>query len=334
MPTLMKAVQVSVPGGDFELVQREIPEPADNEVQIKVEACGICRGDAAVKDGLVPSVKYPRVPGHEIVGIIKKLGSAVHAWQVGQRVGVGWYGGPCHKCESCLKGEFGHCKSSLTTGISLDGGYAEYAVAAQQALVLIPDGLKPYEAAPLMCAGRTTYSALQNSGAKGGDLVAIKGLGGLGHLAVQFCRKLGFKTVALSRGKEKESLAYELGAHVFIDMDNQNAVDELKKLGGARVILDTAPNGTAISEMLDGLAPGGRLVYLSAPREPVNIMIGKLMGGKSIQGSSGGTAHDALAFSVIADVHPMVELFPLEQAALAYEKMMTSKVHFRAVLFS
>jgi propanol-preferring alcohol dehydrogenase len=331
---LMKAVQINVPGGDFELIQREIPEPAEYEVQIRVEACGICRGDAIVKEGLMPNVKYPRIPGHEIVGIINKLGSAVHTWKIGQRVGVGWYGGPCHKCEACLKGEFSNCRSSLVTGISIDGGYAEYTVAAQQALVLIPDELGPNEAAPILCAGRTTYSALQNCGAKGGDLVAVKGLGGLGHLAVQFCRKLGFKTVALSRGLEKESLAYELGAHVFIDMENQNTVDELKKLGGARVILDTAPNGTAISDMLDGLAPGGRLVYVSAPREPIMIMIGKLMGGKSIQGSSGGTAHDALAFSVIADVHPMVELFPLEQAALAYEKMMTSKVHFRAVLFS
>ncbi len=236
----MRVMQVSSPGGDFELVEREIPEPKEEEVLIKVEACGICHGDALVKEGNPRyNIEYPRVPGHEVVGIIDQLGSNVMDWQIGQRVGVGWYGGPCHQCYFCQKGEYQNCVNFLTTGISFDGGYADYMIAPKQAIALIPEELNSLDAAPLLCAGRTTYTALRNSGARAGDLVAIQGLGGLGHLAVQFARKMGFKTAVLSRGTDKEELAYQLGAHIYIDAEATNAGEELKKLGGAKVILAT-----------------------------------------------------------------------------------------------
>lgn len=333
----MKAVQVGAPGADFELVEREIPEPAQNEVRIKVEACGVCHGDAVVKEGHAPGIKYPRVPGHEVVGLVDRLGEGVSFWKVGQRVGIGWYGGPCLRCEACLKGDTEHCQNKLTTGISFDGGYEEYMTAPAQALTAVPEGLGPLEAAPLLCAGRTTFSALRNSGARGGDTVAIQGLGGLGHLAVQISRKLGFKTVALSRGKEKEKLALELGAHVYVDTEAADPAEELRKLGGARVILATAPSGKAISKVVGGLGSGGELIIVAAPGDPIEVFAGQLMGGsRSIRGwTSGfprGASEDVMNFSVISGVLPMIEVFPLEQAALAYEKMMNAKVHFRAVL--
>ncbi len=335
--SLMRAVQVSAPGADFELIRKEIPEPKENEVRIKVQACGICHGDAVVKEGHFPGIKYPRVPGHEVVGTIDKLGPNVSFWEIGQRVGVGWYGGPCLKCEACRKGDPGNCASFLTTGISFDGGYAEYMVAPQQAMTIIPDELNSLEAAPLLCAGRTTFSALRNSRARGGDLVAVQGIGGLGHMGIQFFRKLGFKTVALSRGKDKEELAYKLGAHVYIDTESLNPANELKKLGGARVILSTAPNSKAISEVINGLGFDGQLIVVAAPGEPMQISPGQLLGERlSIRGWVGRPAKDkseeALNFSVISGALPVIEVFPLEQATLAYEKMMTSKVHFRAVL--
>ena len=252
---LMKAVQISKPGGDFELVQREIPEPKAGEVLIKVEACGICHGDAIVKEGHFPGLQYPRIPGHEVIGTIAKLGSGVDNWQPGQRVGVGWHGGHCFKCSACRRGDFWACEKSLTTGISIDGGYAEYMIARTEALVIIPDELDSVEGAPLLCAGRTTFGALKNSNAKGGDLVAIQGLGGLGHLAVQYAVKLGYKTVALSRGREKEKLALQLGAHKYIDTNAVDAVHELKQMGGVRVILCTAPDAEAISELVGGAWP-------------------------------------------------------------------------------
>jgi D-arabinose 1-dehydrogenase-like Zn-dependent alcohol dehydrogenase len=333
----MKAVQVNAPGAEFEFIKKEIPEPTENEVLIKVEACGICHGDAVVKEGHMPGIKYPRIPGHEVVGIVNKLGSENSSCEVGQRVGVGWYGGPSLKCEACRKGDFRNCHNSLTTGISFDGGYAEYMVAPAQALTIIPTGLEPLEAAPLLCAGRTTFSALRESGARGGDLVAIQGLGGLGHLAVQFSRKFGFKTAVLSRGKAKEELAYKLGAHVYIDTESMNPAEELKKLGGARVILATAPNSKVISEVVNGLGVDGQLIIVAAPGEPLQIIPGQLLGGRrSIRGWTTRPAkdksEDAVYFSVISGVFPMIEVFPLEQAALAYEKMMTAKVHFRSVL--
>ncbi|MFC2072700.1 alcohol dehydrogenase catalytic domain-containing protein [Chloroflexota bacterium] len=332
--SLMRAMQISGPGADFELVQKEIVEPKENEVRIKVQACGVCHGEAVVKEGHYPGIKYPRVPGHEVVGIVDKLGPDVSYWKVGQRVGVGWYGGPCMKCEACRIGDLSNCRSFLTTGISFDGGYAEYMVIPQQSITLIPDELSSLQAAPLLCAGRTTFSALRNSVAKGGDLVAIQGLGGLGHLGVQFARKFGFKTVALSRGKDKQELAYQLGVHFYINTESSNPAKELQKLGGARVILATAPNSKAISELVDGLGFGGQLIIVGAPSEPMQVSPSQLR-GRSIQtGAAGRTSYiaDVLNFSVLTKALPMIEVFPLEQATLAYEKMMTAKVHFRAVL--
>ena len=334
---LMKAMQISKPGGDFELVQKEIPAPKENEVRLKVQACGICHGDAVVKEGHFPGIQYPRVPGHEVVGIVDKSGPHVSRWQVGQRVGVGWFGGPCMKCDACKMGDFTNCRSALTTGISFDGGYAEYMVAPQQAMTLIPDELKSLEAAPLLCAGRTIFSALRNSKARGGDTVAIQGLGGLGHLGIQFAKKLGFRTVAISRGKDKQELAYKLGAHVYIDTESTNAVKELQKIGGAKVIVSTAPNSKAITDVIGGLGFDGQLIIVSAPGDPLVIPPGSLLWGRhAVQGwvarSTGDKSEDAINFSVLTGTLPVIEVFPLEQAPQAYEKMMTAKVHFRAVL--
>jgi propanol-preferring alcohol dehydrogenase len=330
---LMKAIQVSSPGADFELIQKEIPEPGNNEVLIKIEACGICHGDAITKEGHFPGIKYPIIPGHEVVGIVDKAGPMVTHWKAGQRIGVGWHGGHCNQCNSCRKGDFGACEKSLTTGLHMDGGYAEYMIAHPEAMVNIPDELTAVDAAPLLCAGRTTFGALQHSGAKGGDLVAIHGLGGLGHLAVQYAVKLGFKTVVLSRGKEKEELAYKLGAHIYIDTDTGDAAKQLLKLGGARVILCTAPSGKAISDLIPGLGRNGQAIIITGAMDMMQIPPVLFLGGeRSIRGFVSGNIDDAIRFSILTKVIPMVEVFPLEQAALAYEKMMTAKVHFRSVL--
>ena len=280
-----------------------------------------------------PGIKYPIIPGHEAVGIVNKCGSAVLNWKVGQRVGVGWHGGHCHQCSACRKGDFGACKQSLTTGLHIDGGYAEYMIASAEVMVSIPDELSSVDAAPLLCAGRTTFGALKQSGARGGDLVAIHGLGGLGHLAVQYAVQLGFKTVVLSRGKSKQELAYKLGAHVYINTDEGDAAKQLIKLGGARVILCTAPNGKAISELIPGLGRNGQAIIVTGARDPMQIPPMLLLGGeKSIKGFVTGNMEDAIRFSVLTGIIPMVEVFPMEQVALAYEKMMSAKVHFRSVL--
>ncbi len=330
---LMKAVEVKSPGADFELVKREIPEPHENEVLIKVEACGICRGDAIAKEGYFPGIEYPRIPGHEVVGIIYKTGSGVKGRKKGQRVGVGWHGGHCFQCSACRKGDFWACEDSLTTGLSTDGGYAEYMTARSEVLVDIPLELEPSKAAPLLCGGRTTFGALQSSGARGGDIVAVHGLGGLGHLAVQYAVRMGFKTVVLSRGKDKEELAYKLGAHAYIDTDLTNAGGELKKMGGARVILCTAPSGKAISGLLPGLGRSGQAIIVTGVRDMIEFPTSFLLGGgRSITGSVGGSVDEAIRFSILFNVVPMVEEFPLEEAAKAYDKMITSKVHFRSVL--
>ena len=329
----MKAIQISSPGNDFELVHKEVPKPKENEVLIKVEACGVCHGDSIVKEGRFPGLQYPRTPGHEVVGIIDQLGSKSKHWKEGQRVGVGWHGGHCFECPACRSGEFGACVDSSTTGITTDGGYAEFMIARMEALNSVPSSLDPVEAAPLLCAGRTTFGALQNSVAKGGDLVAIHGLGGLGHLGLQFAIKLGFETAVLSRGKEKEALARKLGAHHFIDTNTADAAKELMNLGGAKVILCTAPNGKAISELVSGLSRDGQMIIVTYINEMMQFSPANLMrGSRSISGWVGGDPEDALRFSVLTGVRPMVEVFPLEQAALAYEKMMSGKVHFRAVL--
>jgi propanol-preferring alcohol dehydrogenase len=267
----MRAVQVSVPGGELELVERGIPEPKENEALIKVAACGICHGDAVVKAGHFRGVSYPRIPGHEVIGILEKLGREVEGWKEGQRVGVGWPGGHCGTCAACRRGQFFACENSVTTGISTDGGYTEYMTARREALIRIPDELSSVEDAPLLCAGRTTFGALRNSGARAGDLVAVLGLGGLGHLAVQYAAKMGFRTIAVSRGKEKEELARKLGAHVYIDASAGDAARRLSELGGARVILCTAPSGKAISEVLGGLCPNGQTIIVVAVGDPIII---------------------------------------------------------------
>lgn len=332
----MKAAQISKAGGGFEIVDREIPAPGPNQVRVKVEACGICHSDVFVKEGLFPGIAYPRVPGHEIAGVIDEVGTGVSAWQKGQRVGVGWHGGHCFECDSCRAGDFILCKSAKICGISYDGGYQEYMLAEQEALAMIPDDLKSAEAAPLLCAGVTTYNSLRNSGARGGDVVAVLGIGGLGHLAVQFARKLGYKTVALSRGKDKEALAGELGAHYFIDTASENAAEALQKLGGARVILATAPHGKSISGLVGGLGSNGKLLIVAAAADPIEVSPLQLIGGRrTIAGWPSGHAKDseaALNFSALAGVHPMIETFPLEQAAEAYEKMISNRARFRVVL--
>jgi D-arabinose 1-dehydrogenase-like Zn-dependent alcohol dehydrogenase len=334
----MKAIQVRSPGADFELVNREIPEPGDDQVRIRVEACGVCHGDAIVIHGHFPGLQYPRVPGHEVVGIIDQRGANAPAdLEIGQRVGVGWYGGPCLKCSACQHGNLNQCENMLVTGISFDGGYASHMVAPWRAFVHIPADLSPVEAAPLLCAGRTTFDALRSSGVRGGDLVAIVGIGGLGHLALQYANKFGCKTVAISRGRDKAELARQLGAHIYIDSETANPGDELRKLGGAKAILATVPNNKAISDVIGGLGNEGQLLLLAMQSEPIQVSpMALARGGRSIRGAMGSpgsnTLDDTLNFSVLCNVRPMIEVFPLEQAALAFEKMITAKVHFRSVL--
>ena len=330
---LMKAVQVREPGADLALVELEIPEPREREVLIKVEACGVCHGDAIPGQGTFPGVSYPRVPGHEVVGTIARRGSAVTGWEPGTRVGVGWSGGYCMTCDSCAAADYQNCQDPWTTGLTVDGGYAEYMVARTSALVRVPDELSSVDAAPLLCAGATTFSALKDSGATGGDVVAIHGIGGLGHLAIQYANRLGFTTVALSRGPGKESLARGLGAHVYIDTEASDAGKELQALGGARVILATAPNVKAIAGLVNGLGTDGQLIIVAGVSEPMMVFPGQLFrGDRSIKGWHGRRPGDALQFSVRFNVMPMIETFPLERAAEAFDKMMTAKVHFRSVL--
>ena len=332
----MKAVQVSKAGGDFELVEREIPEPGPGQVRIKVEACGVCHSDSLVKEGHWPGIKYPRVPGHEVAGVIDALGVGVTTWKQGQRVGVGWHGGHCFKCDPCRRGDFNMCKNEKICGITYDGGYQEYMIAPEEAVAALPDGISADEAAPLLCAGITTFNALRNAGARSGDVVAVHGLGGLGHLGVQFASKMGFHTVAIARGAEKTPLAKQLGADQYIDSAAVNAARELQKLGGARVILATAPDSKAISAMADGLSRNGKLLVVAAPGQPLEVNpIGLISGRRSVQGWPSGTApdsEDTVRFSVRTGVRPMIERFPLERAAEGYERMISSKVRFRVVL--
>ena len=336
MSARMKVAQISKSGGDWELIERDIPTPAEGQVRVKVEACGICHSDVLVKEGLWPGLQYPRVPGHEIAGRIDELGDDVTAWMRGQRVGVGWHGGHDFTCEWCRRGDFAMCVNRKVTGIDFDGGYAEYMIAPSSALAAIPDELPAEEAGPFMCAGVTVYNGLRNSGARAGDVVAVHGIGGLGHLGVQYARRMGFETVAINRESDKEALAQKLGAHHYIDSIAQDAVAELQKLGGARVILATAPNAQAISALVDGLAPGGLLLVPAAPAEPLTIGVFSLiMKRSSIAGWYSGTARDSqdtLEFSTLTGVHPMIEKFPLEHVAEAYEQMHSGRVRFRVVL--
>jgi len=332
----MKAAQISKAKGDWELVERDIPEPGLGQVRVKIDACGICHSDSLVKEGLWPGLQYPRVPGHEVAGRIDAVGENVTAWKTGQRVGVGWHGGHCFVCEPCRRGDFAMCINRKVTGIDFDGGYAEYMIAPAPALAAIPDELPAEEAGPFMCAGVTVYNALRNSGARVGQLVAVHGIGGLGHLGVQYARRMGFKTVAINRGNDKEPLARQLGAHQYIDSVATDASAELQKLGGARVILATAPNAQAISPLVDGLSPDGVLLVPAAPDEPLMISVMPLiMGRRSVAGWYSGTARDSqdtLEFSALSDVHPMIEKYPLERVAEGYEQMSSGKVRFRVVL--
>src|SRR5215208_3694326 len=332
----MKAAQISRAGGDWELVERDIPEPGAGQVRVKVDACGICHSEVFVKEGLLPGLQYPRVPGHEVAGHIDAVGDNVRAWKPGQRVGVGWHGGHCFVCEQCRRGDFAMCVNRKVTGIDFDGGYAEYMIAPANAVAAIPDEVPAEEAGPFMCAGVTVYNALRNSGARAGDVVAIHGIGGLGHLGVQYARQMGFETVAINRGNDKQDLAQKLGAHHYIDATANDVVVELQKLGGARVILATAPSAQAISPLVDGLAPNGRLLVPAAPAEPLTISVFSLiMRRSSVAGSYSGTARDSqdtLEFSALSDVHPMIEKYPLERVAEAYEQMHSGKVRFRVVL--
>jgi D-arabinose 1-dehydrogenase-like Zn-dependent alcohol dehydrogenase len=333
----MRVVQVSRPNGPFEIVEREIPEPGVGSVRIKVEACGICHSDSVTKEGTWPGIQYPRVPGHEIAGIVEAAGQGIAAWRPGQRVGIGWHGGHCGYCDSCRRGDFVTCQvAPQVPGIAYDGGYAEYTIAPAAALALIPDGLSAVEAAPLMCAGVTTYNSLRNSGARPGDLVAILGIGGLGHLGVQFAAKMGFKTVAIARGMDKEPLARKLGAWSYIDSKTKDPSAELQKLGGAKVVLATVTSGAAMSATLGGLSVNGKLVILGAAAEPLQVVgIPLMLGRRSIMGWPSGSSidsQDTLAFSKLTGVRAMNEVFPLERAAEAYEHMMSGKARFRAVL--
>jgi len=333
----MRSVQVPRANGAFEIVERDAPEPGNKQVRIKVQACGICHSDSFTKQGLFPGIQYPRVPGHEIAGVIDKVGKDVTLWESGQRVAVGWHGGHDGTCESCRRGDFVTCKNAQIPGISYDGGYADYMIAPIEALASIPEQLSAIEAAPLMCAGITTYNALRNSGARPGDVVAILGMGGLGHLGIQFASKLGFNTVAIGRSREREEeLMKKLGARYYIDNRSQNAVEELNKLGGARVILATVPSGKAMTEILGGLAVNGKLVIIGASDEPVEVPLSlMILGRRSLIGWPAGTSidsQDTLSFSVLSGVRSMNEVFPLERAAEAYDHMMSGKAKFRCVL--
>lgn len=332
----MKAAQISKPGGDFEIVEREIPQPGAGQVRVKVQACGVCHSDVFTKEGWWPGIEYPRVPGHEVAGIVDEVGAGVSGWKKGQRVGVGWHGGHDGTCIYCRRGDFRNCQNAKVAGISYDGGYQQYMVAPVEALTAIPDGLTDVEAAPLLCAGITTYNALRHSGALPGDLVAILGVGGLGHLGIQFANKFGYKVAAIGRGPESASLAKKLGASVYIDNKATNPVEALQKLGGAQVILGTAPSSKAMSTLIDGLGPNGKLMVVGVDAEPIQVTPVQLVtGSRTIQGWVSGTpadAEDTLRFAELSGVRPMIETYPLEKAAEAYARMMSGNAEFRVVL--
>jgi len=334
MPS-MKAVQVSKAGGDFEAVERPIPSPGQDEVRIKVEACGICHSDQLVKEGHWPGLAYPRVPGHEVAGRIDEVGPGVSAWKVGQRVGVGWHGGHCFVCEACRRGDFINCARAHISGLTRDGGYAQYMIAREEAVAAIPESLNALDAGPLLCAGITTFNSLRHSGARPGDRVAIQGVGGLGHLAIQFASKMGFVAIAISTGKDKEALARRLGAVHYIDAGSSDPAKELLKLGGAHLVLATAPSSKAITPLINGLTTRGKLLIVAAAMDPLAVPPVVLLSGKSIAGWPSGSAmdsEDTLNFSAVSGVRPMVENYPLEKANEAYARMIGNRARFRVVL--
>ncbi|HEX5462023.1 MAG TPA: alcohol dehydrogenase [Steroidobacteraceae bacterium] len=332
----MRAVQVPAAGADFQIVEREIPEPGSGHVRIKVQACGICHSDVLTKEGHWPGIRYPRVPGHEVAGVIDALGGGVSGWSAGQRVGVGWHGGHDNTCPECRRGDFRNCRNLKVAGISYDGGYQEYMIAPVEALAALPESLNAAEAAPLLCAGITTYNALRHSGARPGDLVAVLGVGGLGHLGIQFASKFGYEVAAIGRGPEDAALAKKLGASLYIDSRAERASEVLRSQGGARVILATAPSSKSMSDVIDGLGPNGKLVVVGAAAEPIEVTpLQLIMGSRTIQGWASGTptdSEDTLRFAELSGVRPMIETYPLEKVAEAYARMMSGKAEFRVVL--
>src|SRR5882757_9855768 len=336
MTKKMKAAQISKAGGDFELVERDIPQPGAGQVRVKVEACGICHSDSLVKEGYWPGIQYPRVPGHEVAGVIDDLGSGVVDWKKGQRVGVGWHGGQDGTCIACRRGDFANCLNLKTPGISYDGGYQEYMIAPVEALAAIPESLDAAEAGPLLCAGITTFNALRHSGALPSDLVAVQGIGGLGHLGIQFANKFGYQVAAIGRGPQNAVLAKKLGAHVYIDSKATDAAQELQKLGGASVIMATAPDSKSMSELVGGLGLNGTLLVVGAGQGPIEASpIQLLFGRRRVKGWSSGIptdSEDTLRFAEMTGVRPMIEKYPLEKASEAYARMMSGKAEFRVVL--
>jgi alcohol dehydrogenase, propanol-preferring len=331
----MKAMAVLKAGGPFELVERDVPEPGRGQVRVKVEACGVCHSDMLVRGGRFPGLTLPRIPGHEIAGRVDALGAEVTEFAPGDRVGVGWHGGHCFRCEPCRRGLFINCDNARITGMTHDGGYAEYAVVPAESVARIPEGLDAASAGPLLCAGITTYNALRNSGARAGDTVAVQGIGGLGHLAIQFASKMGFRTVAISRGADKEALARSLGAHAYVDTQATTVTEGLHALGGADLILATAPHSDAIASTVNGLKPRGKLLIVAAPFEPLTISVLPLLSGKTIAGWPSGSAmdsEDTMRFSVLSGVRPRIEVFKLEDAERALATVTENRVRFRAVL--
>ena len=332
----MRVMQIAKPQAPFELVERPTPQPAPGQVRIKVQACGVCHSDLLVKEGLWPGITYPRVPGHEVVGIIDAVGPDVPNWKPGQRVGVGWYGDHCGHCDPCRRGKLVLCRNGKITGLHVDGGYAEYMIASFHALALVPEGLSAIDAGPLMCAGITTFNALRNSEARTGDTVAVLGIGGLGHLGVQYAAKMGFKTVAIARGEDKGPLAKQLGAHVYVDSQKEKVAEALQKLGGAKIILATVTSGKAMADAIGGLGVDGKMIVVGATADPISVSSLALIGARSgVLGWPSGSSidsEDTLAFSALSGVKPMTEVFPLERAAEAYDRMMSGKARFRVVL--
>jgi D-arabinose 1-dehydrogenase-like Zn-dependent alcohol dehydrogenase len=332
----MIAAQVSKPGSPFELVEREVPQPGPGQVRVRVLACGICHSDVLTRDNQWPGIQYPRVPGHEVAGVIDELGAGVKEWQVGQRVGIGWHGKHCGVCNPCRRGDFTNCLRLQITGIHFDGGYAEHMIAPVEGLASMPDGISLEDAAPLLCAGITTFNALRRSGALPGDLVAIHSIGGLGHLGIQFARKFGYHVVAIGRGPENAELAAKLGANRYLDSKAVNAAEELSKMGGARVILTTAPNAKSMSALINGLGPNGSMVVVGATLDPIEVSpIQLIQGKKSVQGWASGTptdSEDTLRFAGLSGVKPMIEKYPLARVNEGYDRMMSGKAEFRVVL--
>ena len=332
----MRAIQVSRPGGPFEMVEREIPQPGPRQVRVKVQACGLCHSDSLTKEGHFPGVTYPRVPGHEVAGVIDAVGSEVPRWRVGQYVGVGWLGSYCGYCDSCRRGSFITCSNQLVTGITMDGGYQDHVLVPFEGLALVPDEISPVDAGPLMCAGITTFNSLRNGGARGGDTVAVLGIGGLGHLAVQFASKMGFHTIAIARGRDKEAMAKQLGARHYIDSTVGDPAAELQRLGGARIIIATATSAPAMAATIGGLSLDGRLVILGADFTPMALntaaLIGKRTGLYGWPSGSSTDSEDTMKFAAMTGVRPMTETFPLEQAQEAYDRMISNKARFRVVL--